>query len=116
MATALAVRDRIVDRWIDSTRTTYRDARKRVYYLSLEFLIGRLLFDALCNLSLTDAAREALRDLGVDLDRLRKIEPTRLSAMAASDGSRRVSWKAWHRCRLPPTVTASVTSTVFFAR
>jgi starch phosphorylase len=75
VATALAVRDRIVDRWMDATRTTYRDGRKRVYYFSLEFLIGRLLFDALGNLGLTGAAREALREFGVDLDRLRRIEP-----------------------------------------
>jgi len=75
VATALATRDRIVDRWMDATRRTYRDGRKRVYYFSLEFLIGRLLFDALGNLGLTDIARDALRDLGVDLDRLRKLEP-----------------------------------------
>ncbi len=75
VATALAVRDHVVDRWMDATRRTYRDGRKRVYYFSLEFLIGRLLFDSLSNLGITDVAREALRDLGVDLDRLRKIEP-----------------------------------------
>ena len=75
VATALAVRDRVVDRWMDATRHTYRDGRKRVYYFSLEFLIGRLLFDALGNLGITATAREALRDLGVDLDRLRKLEP-----------------------------------------
>ena len=75
MATAFAVRDRIVDRWRDATRKTYRDGRKRVYYFSLEFLIGRMLFDALGNLGLTSTAREALKDLGVDLDRLRRLEP-----------------------------------------
>ena len=75
VATALAVRDRIVNRWMDATRKTYRDGRKRVYYFSLEFLIGRLLFDALGNLGITATAREALREFGVDLDRLRKIEP-----------------------------------------
>jgi len=75
VATALAVRDRIVDRWMDSTRATYRDGRKRVYYLSLEFLIGRLLFDALGNLGLTATAERALGELGVDLARLRGIEP-----------------------------------------
>src|SRR5450631_4411906 len=41
VATALAVRDRVVDHWMKSTRATYASARKRVYYLSLEFLIGR---------------------------------------------------------------------------
>jgi starch phosphorylase len=75
MATAFAVRDRIIDRWRDATRRTYRDGRKRVYYFSLEFLIGRMLFDALCNLGLTAVAREALNDLGVDLERMRRLEP-----------------------------------------
>ena len=75
LATALAVRDRIVDSWVEATRKTYRDGRKRVYYFSLEFLIGRLLFDALGNLGLTATAREALGSLGIDLDRLRKLEP-----------------------------------------
>ena len=49
-ALALAVRDRLVDSWMDSTRVTYAKDKKRVYYLSLEFLIGRLLADALHNL------------------------------------------------------------------
>src|SRR5262245_54125927 len=38
VATALAVRDQIVNRWMDATRKTYRDGRKRIYYFSLEFL------------------------------------------------------------------------------
>ena len=74
-ATALAVRDRIIDRWHDSSRRAAREGRRRVYYLSLEFLIGRLLFDALCNLGLTGIVHEALGELGVDLSRLRKVEP-----------------------------------------
>jgi starch phosphorylase len=49
LATALAVRDRIVDRWLDAEQRTERQSAKRVYYLSIEFLIGRLLFDALIN-------------------------------------------------------------------
>ncbi len=75
VATALVARDRIVDRWMEATRKTYRDGRKRVYYFSLEFLIGRLLFDALGNLGLIDTARAALRGLAVDIDRLRALEP-----------------------------------------
>ena len=50
VATALATRDRIVERWMPSTRSNYANNRKRVYYLSLEFLIGRLLNDSLTNL------------------------------------------------------------------
>jgi starch phosphorylase len=75
IATALAVRDRVVEGWMESTSETYRQGAKRVYYLSLEFLIGRLLFDVLNNLGLTETARAALADLGVDLDRLRTVEP-----------------------------------------
>jgi starch phosphorylase len=73
VATALAVRDRIVDKWMADRAGP--KPRKRVYYLSLEFLIGRLLFDALNNLGLTEHAREALAGLGVDLDKVRACEP-----------------------------------------
>jgi len=75
VATALAVRDDVLDCWFDSTRRTYESGAKRVYYLSLEFLIGRLLFDAVGNLGLLDDLRAALAREGVDLDRLREQEP-----------------------------------------
>jgi starch phosphorylase len=75
VAVALTVRDRIVERWFPSTRATYAKGRKRVYYLSLEFLMGRLLLDSLNNLGLTEPMRAALAELGVDLGRLREIEP-----------------------------------------
>ncbi|MDR4308356.1 glycogen/starch/alpha-glucan phosphorylase [Chelatococcus sambhunathii] len=75
VATALAVRDRIVDRWTLEHDPERPKPAKRVYYLSLEFLIGRLLFDALHNLGLTEETREALAGLGVDLDKVRTAEP-----------------------------------------
>jgi starch phosphorylase len=75
VATALAVRDRVVDRWASSHGADGQAGRKHVYYLSLEFLIGRLLSDTLHNLRLTEPVREALAGLGVDLDELRSIEP-----------------------------------------
>ncbi len=75
MATALAVRDRIVDRWLESAHEKGRNGGKRVYYFSLEFLIGRLLNDAMSNLGLSATVRGALDLLGVDLDRLCKLEP-----------------------------------------
>ncbi|MFA6264901.1 MAG: glycogen/starch/alpha-glucan phosphorylase [Pseudolabrys sp.] len=74
-ATALAVRDRIVDIWMASRRQTKAQRTKRVYYLSIEFLIGRLLLDTLTNLRLVEPARRALASFGVDLDRLRTGEP-----------------------------------------
>jgi glycogen phosphorylase len=75
VAAALAVRDRIVDRWLSSTRNDWDNNRKRVYYLSLEFLPGRLLLDSLNNSGLTEPMRLALAELGVDLERLRTMEP-----------------------------------------
>ncbi len=75
VALALAVRDRITDRWMSATRRTNQAAGKTVYYLSVEFLIGRLLFDGLTNLGLTEMARDALAALGVDLDAIRQEEP-----------------------------------------
>ncbi|MCC7348259.1 MAG: glycogen/starch/alpha-glucan phosphorylase [Variibacter sp.] len=75
VATALAARDRIVHAWLEAERANHAQGRKRVYYLSLEFLIGRLFADVLCNLGLTETFRDALGDLGVDLNRLRTAEP-----------------------------------------
>ncbi len=75
LALALAVRDRIVDRWMSATRRTHAQKSKQVYYLSVEFLIGRLLMDGLTNLGITEQAREALGHLGVDLAEVRAQEP-----------------------------------------
>ena len=74
-ATIYAVRDRIMDRWMESSRETWRTSNKRVYYLSLEFLIGRLMRDAMSNVGLMDPVREALKNLKVDLDDLLDLEP-----------------------------------------
>ncbi len=75
VATALAVRDRIVDRWVESNQRTEAERCKQVYYLSVEYLIGRLLFDTLTNLRMLETAREALATFGVDINTLRKLEP-----------------------------------------
>ncbi|MCC0033459.1 MAG: glycogen/starch/alpha-glucan phosphorylase [Brucellaceae bacterium] len=74
-ATIHVVRDRIIDNWMQSTRAAYAEDAKRVYYLSLEFLIGRLLRDAISNLDLQAELRQALARLGVDFDMLRQLEP-----------------------------------------
>jgi starch phosphorylase len=75
MATALATRDRMVDRWMDATRLTNFKGLKRVYYLSLEFLLGRLLADGLRNLHLIETASRALAELGIDIDEILVEEP-----------------------------------------
>jgi starch phosphorylase len=75
LATALVVRDRFVERWIADTRDTYASGAKQVYYLSLEFLIGRLLRENLSNTGLLLRIEEALAGLGVDAARVMRQEP-----------------------------------------
>jgi starch phosphorylase len=74
-ATIMAVRMHIIDQWMVSSRETWRTGDKRVYYLSLEFLVGRLLRDAMNNMGLMDSVREALKRLNVDLGDLVNLEP-----------------------------------------
>jgi starch phosphorylase len=74
-ATILTVRDDIIDRWMASTKAAHEAGAKRVYYLSLEFLIGRLLRDAIANLGRTPEVSAALATLGVDLAEIEEIEP-----------------------------------------
>src|SRR5688572_20565542 len=67
-ASIQVVRDRVVDRWIETTKEAYDDDAKRVYYLSAEFLIGRLTRDVFSNVGLYDQMRRALATLGVEFD------------------------------------------------
>jgi starch phosphorylase len=74
-AAIYALRDAIIDRWIESTQHTYESGAKRVYYLSMEFLIGRLLRDALSNMGMTREMEEALLAHGLDLAEIEELEP-----------------------------------------
>ncbi|MFN4099772.1 MAG: glycogen/starch/alpha-glucan phosphorylase [Pararhodobacter sp.] len=75
MALTLAIRDRVIEPWFRATRASYAAQAKRVYYLSMEFLIGRLLEDAVMNLNLTEVAREAVVGLGFDFRSVLDDEP-----------------------------------------
>ena len=74
-ASISVVRDRVVERWLEVTKAAYDQEAKRVYYFSLEFLIGRLMRDAFSNLGLLGAMREALASLGADIDVIAALEP-----------------------------------------
>jgi starch phosphorylase len=67
---SLAVRDQLVDRMLQ-TEQRYRSVdAKRLYYLSMEFLMGRILGDTLCNMRLTELMRTVLLDMGINLDQV----------------------------------------------
>ncbi|MBO0723705.1 MAG: glycogen/starch/alpha-glucan family phosphorylase, partial [Blastocatellia bacterium] len=70
MALAHAVRDRLVDRWIKTVRTSMKHDTRVVSYLSAEFLIGPQLGKNLINLGISEQAREAVEMLGLNLDDL----------------------------------------------
>jgi glycogen phosphorylase len=73
-ATALVLRDRIVERWLQADRRNFDHGRKHVCYLSLEFLIGRLFTDALSNLGVLPMFKRALEELGLEFNTLREFE------------------------------------------
>ncbi|NLI75226.1 MAG: glycogen/starch/alpha-glucan phosphorylase [Candidatus Riflebacteria bacterium] len=72
---ALSIRDRLMERWNDTMNTYYEENVKRVYYLSLEYLMGRTLGNSLVNLGITGEAAQALSELGYNLEELRELEP-----------------------------------------
>jgi len=71
---AYVVRDRLMDRWMETMRSYYHADTKRVYYLSLEFLMGRTLTNSLLNLGFYDAAHKAMQDMGLDLEEIAETE------------------------------------------
>jgi starch phosphorylase len=73
-AVAAAARARMADRWHESRQRHWESGVKRVYYLSMEYLPGRLLRDALYNLGILDATRAAVAELGHDLDTIFDVE------------------------------------------
>ncbi len=75
VATTLSLRDRVIHRWLEAERDSLARGRKHIYYLSLEFLIGRLLNDVAGNLRMDEVVRRALGDLGVNFERVRYAEP-----------------------------------------
>lgn len=74
LATAIAVRDRIVERWIATQQRYHNENLKRVYYFSMEFLIGRLLGTNMLNLGLSEQTGDALKEAGLDINELRECE------------------------------------------
>jgi starch phosphorylase len=68
------VRDRLIERWMDTMRRYYRNDAKRVYYLSMEFLIGRSLMNSVLNVGFQDEVRQACIEAGINLDKVTELE------------------------------------------
>jgi len=75
MSLAIALRDRIIERWLKTQEEFHKTKAKRVYYLSLEFLIGKLFESNMLNLGLQDEIRKATDEMGLNIEELMECEP-----------------------------------------
>ena len=75
LTTANVVRERLIERWMETMRSYYRADAKRVYYLSLEFLTGRALSNSLLNMGFYGPCREALSEMELAYDQIADVEP-----------------------------------------
>jgi Glucan phosphorylase len=74
-ALALSVSDRLIERWKHTYNTYKEQDCKKAFYISMEFLMGRTLSNAMLNLGVTNTVDQALYDLGLDLEELVDSEP-----------------------------------------
>ncbi len=75
LSLALATRDRLIERWIRTQQLYYNHDVKRVYYLSAEYLMGRLLINNIINLGIYHETKRAMEELNIELDDLAENEP-----------------------------------------
>lgn len=71
---AFSVRDRLIEKWNDTNQTYFNENVRKVYYLSLEFLMGRAMNNALLNLGIDESMKEALGEFGFDIEELTLLE------------------------------------------
>ena len=74
-ATAYMTREHLIERWMRTMRSYYNTDAKRVYYLSMEFLMGRALMNSLLSLKKDGEGRDMLKQVGLNLDHIREMEP-----------------------------------------
>jgi len=74
LALSYAVRDMLVERWLDTQQSYYINDAKRVYYISMEFLMGRTLSNSMINLGIMEEWETALKEMGIDVTELQETE------------------------------------------
>jgi glycogen phosphorylase len=103
-ALALTVRDRLVGRMLATERKYQRADSKRLYYLSIEFLIGRSLANNLHNIGLYEACREAIEEMGLELDQI--LEQENDAALGNRKSSPPIKRSPWNWCGSMPNSAA----------
>ena len=108
-AVSLAVKDVIIDNWLATQKQYEKDDPKIVYYLSMEFLMGRALGNNLINLTAYKEVKEALDELGFDLNVIEDQEPDPALGNGGLGRLQHVSWIPW---QLWDTVHMAVVSVI----
>ena len=94
-ALASTVRDQIMQKWMISREERKTNKSKRLYYLSVEFLMGRSLYCNILNLVSTDAYKQALAELNIDLDAVLKEEEMYALVIDPADGFDTGTVESW---------------------
>ena len=115
-AVAYAVKDEIINNWLATQKQYEIDDPKTVYYMSMEFLMGRALGNNLINLTAYKEVKEALEELGFDLNVIEDQEPDAALGNGGRDVLRHVSLIHWLRLDILLTDVASVIITVCLSR
>ena len=115
-AVSYAIKDVIIDDWIATQKQFDETGAKKVYYLSMEFLMGRALGNNIINLGAKKAVKEALEELGFDLNAIEDQERIRHLETAVSEDLQHVFWIPWQRLVIRLTAAASVTIMVCSSR
>ena len=115
-AVSYAIKDVIIDDWIATQKQFDETGAKKVYYLSMEFLMGRALGNNIINLGAKKAVKEALEELGFDLNAIEDQEPDPALGNGGLGVWQHVFWIPWQRLVIRLTAAAFVTTTVCLSR
>lgn len=115
-AVSYAVKEAIIDDWIATQKQMDKDDPKMVYYMSMEFLLGRALGNNLINMTAYKEVKEALDEMGIDLNAIEDQEPDPPLETAVWDVWRPVSWTLWQPWATLPMAVVSVTATACSSR
>ena len=115
-AVSYAIKDVIIDDWIATQKQFDETGAKKVYYLSMEFLMGRALGNNIINLGAKKAVKEALKSWALTSMRLRIRSRIRHLETAVWGVWQHVFWIPWQRLVIRLTAAASVTITVCSSR
>jgi len=116
LSLSYTVRERLIERWIMTRQQYHKQNVKRIYYLSMEFLMGRLLANNIMNLGLHGPCEEAIRELGMDMEDILDQEFDADWVTAVLAGWRPVFWIPWQPSNCPPLATVSVMNSEFSIR